>query len=239
MDTRRVLPTLRTAADAAYGRTRRTVEDRLLELRYGFPRAAAGIVELGEVNQEASGRHGYEPSAWGLLGLALDEAEIDAADVFIDIGCGMGRVLVEAARYPFRRVIGIDVAAEFTSVAAEVLARNRARLRCTEIEIVTADAVSYPIPDDVTVAYLANPLGAELARRVLRNVIASVDRRPRGVRIVYVDPPAGLDLESCSRLAFVRHGRRRLRRSAPAERIRLYEVTVSDAPLADTSVKPA
>jgi tRNA G46 methylase TrmB len=37
--------------------------------------------------------------------------EITREDVFIDIGCGMGPVLVEAAaRYGFRRVIGVKLA---------------------------------------------------------------------------------------------------------------------------------
>ena len=50
----------------------------------------------------------------------LRRGEVTRDDVFIDIGCGMGPVLVEAAaRYDFRRVIGIDVVPEFTEVARE------------------------------------------------------------------------------------------------------------------------
>src|SRR5215217_5076189 len=77
------------------------------------------------------------PSSWGVLRRILRAGEITKDDVFLDIGCGMGVVLVEAAaRYPFRRVIGLDVVPQFTEIAKAMIARGRQRLRCRAIDII-------------------------------------------------------------------------------------------------------
>jgi hypothetical protein len=65
------------------------------------------------------------------------------------------------------------------------VARFRSRLRCRDIELVTADVVGYRIPDDVTVAFLFNPFQGPILDAAIANLIASVDRRPRTVRVVY------------------------------------------------------
>jgi methylase of polypeptide subunit release factors len=36
-------------------------------------------------------------------------SEVKATDVFVDFGCGKGRVLYLACRHPFKEVIGVDL----------------------------------------------------------------------------------------------------------------------------------
>jgi hypothetical protein len=135
----------------------------------------------------------------------------------------MGRVVLEAALYPFRRVIGVDVVPQFVAVARETVDRNRHRLRCGEVELLTADALSYQIPDDLTVLYMFNPFGGDLFDAVMSQLAASVDRRPRRVRIIYLAAPEEAELDRFERARFVRYGRRRVRRWAAAENLKLYE----------------
>jgi methylase of polypeptide subunit release factors len=88
-------------------------------------------VDLRDIGFDAPGRvYEHIPSPWGVLGRILRRGEVTGKDVFLDFGCGMGPVLIEAAaRYDFRRVIGIDVVPEFTAVAEDTIARARDRLR--------------------------------------------------------------------------------------------------------------
>src|SRR5215211_5814962 len=138
------------------GKTARRLQRLVLERRYGMPPGALRDVDLVDIGFGAPGRvRQHIPSPWGALGRILRGGEITREDVFIDIGCGMGAVLVEAAaRYDFRRVIGIDVVPEFTEVAKETIARGRGRLRCPEIEVVTGDVIEYEVPDNLTVVYM-------------------------------------------------------------------------------------
>jgi SAM-dependent methyltransferase len=168
------------------------------------------------------------PSPWGVLGRTLRAGEITNDDVFIDIGCGMGAVLIEAAaRYPFRRVIGIDVVPQFTEVAKHTIARGRQRLRCPAIDIITADVLEYDMPDDVTVVFMADPFRGGLFDTVIAKLIASVDRNPRRLRIIYSWPVEGGRLERSGRAHLVRYGRRWARPWTTTAELAMYEIEPS------------
>ncbi|HEX5897477.1 MAG TPA: class I SAM-dependent methyltransferase, partial [Thermoleophilaceae bacterium] len=139
------------------GKAARWLQRTLLERRYGMPRGALQYVDLRDLGYGAPDRvHEHIASPWGVLARILRKREVSDRDVFIDIGCGMGPVLVEAgARYRFRRVIGIDVVPEFTEVAEQTIARGRDHLRCKDIEVLTGDVAEYGLPDDVTVVFMA------------------------------------------------------------------------------------
>ena len=99
------------------------------------------------------------------------------------MGCGMGRPLVVAARYPFRRVIGVELSPQLAATAK----RNLGRLgwRSCPADVFQADACTFEIPDDVSVMFFYNPFRGEPLRTVLRNIARSLLRKPRVIRIVY------------------------------------------------------
>ncbi|HYC02305.1 MAG TPA: methyltransferase domain-containing protein [Azospirillaceae bacterium] len=107
-------------------------------------------------------------------------------DVLLDIGCGAGRVLCVAAQYPFGRVAGI----ERNEVLHALAARNCRDLRQGRVRptIELADATEYRIPDDATVIFLYVRLDPDTMRAMLAQVLASVDRAPRPLRIAYPYP---------------------------------------------------
>src|SRR5436190_2276182 len=71
----------------------------------------------------------YEASPWGILRRVLATDEVNREDVFLDLGSGTGRVLLEAAlHYPFRRIIGVEVVPKLTAIARETIDRNRHRM---------------------------------------------------------------------------------------------------------------
>jgi precorrin-6B methylase 2 len=132
-------------------------------------------------------RNRYEPSGWFFLDRALRHRRVGPDDVFVDFGSGMGRVVGRAARHPFKRVVGIEISGELNEIAREHIDRRRDKLRCQNVELVTADARDYPIPDDMTVAYFFNPFTGAVFKAVLDNIIESIDRRPRTVTLLYAN----------------------------------------------------
>jgi SAM-dependent methyltransferase len=131
----------------------------------------------------------YAPSDYRSLRAVLRELELHAGrDAFLDYGSGKGRVLIMAAGMPFRRVVGIELSADLNRLAQRNLRRARRHLRCSQIEILQADAASFEVPDDITVAYFYSPFTGETLRGALDQLHASWRRRPRQLRILFKDP---------------------------------------------------
>jgi predicted RNA methylase len=110
--------------------------------------------------------------------------------VFVDFGCGTGRVVHQAAKRPLKRVIGVEVIAAVAARAETLVAAHRHEYRADAVEIVNCDVQRFPIPADLTIAYLGQVQGfsEEVLSTVLGNLIASLDHRPRRVRLIYHQP---------------------------------------------------
>jgi SAM-dependent methyltransferase len=168
-------------------------------------------IELEHFHSE---RGWYEPSGWRFLRRALSKAQIRPGDVFVDFGCGKGRVLLCAARYPFARVVGVEISPRLSEVARRNVERARSRLACREIEVVTCDALEFEIPDDMTHAYFFHPFTGDTSRQVLEAIIASIDRRPRRVTLIYALPPPNSAVLATGRFRLVERVKGGLRNDA-------------------------
>ncbi len=127
----------------------------------------------------------YAPTGWRALPSILRHYQIEPTDVFADFGAGKGRILLQAAQRPFARVVGIEIDPELAVEARRNLERARPRLRCRDVDVVTGDAARWQVPDDVTYAYFYIPFTGEVARAAVANLVASLDRTPRRLRIIH------------------------------------------------------
>jgi hypothetical protein len=158
-----------------------------------------GVIPLEELNLASAERERYKPAGWSTLPRILPAWQVSSEDVFIDYGSGMGRVLYEAAaRYPFRRVIGLELSEELNDIARSNLDRNSARLRCSNVDIVTADALTYEPPADVTVAWFNNPFSGTIFETAVHKLL---DAAPGRLRIIYSNPVEHDLLMATGRLA--------------------------------------
>jgi precorrin-6B methylase 2 len=109
-------------------------------------------------------------------------------DVFLDYGSGLGRVVLMAAAFPLRKVIGVEYSAQLCRDAERILAPVRPRLRCPQVELVQADAGAYQPPDDATIFYFFNPFGGETLEKALANLRGSLRRAPRKITVLSYNP---------------------------------------------------
>ena len=195
----------------------------LLERRLGL--TTGRHVSVEELGLAVPGAKEYVPSAWQTLERVLPPHEVGSEDVFVDLGAGMGRVLLLAGRYPFKRVIGVELSSDLANVARENLARAQHVLRCDSIDVVVADARRWAVPDDVTVVYMYNPLTGDAFGDVLQRLLESVDRRCRCVRLIYRNPREHCRVMATGRARLVRHWKEPspLRRHRGAD-IRVYDL---------------
>lgn len=207
------------AVKAAAGARYRALESRIG--RAVFERGdfidTAPRVKLQELGLKTEERHRYQASPWLALPRALRVRDVRPMDVFVEYGCGKGRVVYQAAqRYPFRRVIGVDIAPELTEIARTNIERNRGRLRCKDVEIVTADVVEYVPPDDLTHAYFYNPFSGQVFEGAIDGIVRSLDRNPRTVTIIYCFPMLPEVIERTGRFELVRTSKALRRRHVPS-----------------------
>jgi SAM-dependent methyltransferase len=191
------------AVKPPYLRLRRALSWLLFERRYGvYTEARVPADELGLPDPHLTG---YMPYGWLSLRRILPPRDVSPNDAFLDVGSGMGRVvLLAATMYPFRRVLGIELSTHLHEIAVTNLAANKERLRCQDVELQNADALDVELPDDVTVVFLYNTFTGPAFQAFIDRLLESVNRNPRPVRLIYANPKEETRLLATGRVRPVR-----------------------------------
>jgi SAM-dependent methyltransferase len=135
---------------------------------------------------------GYESSNPVLLSRWLGRLPPSSLKgTFLDYGAGKGRALLIAARYGFRRAIGVEISRELCETAAKNLRICAGKHGNCTFEIHHGDAALFEVPDDVSVVYFFNPFGQDVLLAAIHRILASLHRVPRELYIVYLNPVLG------------------------------------------------
>ena len=130
----------------------------------------------------------YQPSSVEEFGRLLGKVDLDHREfVFVDYGSGKGKVLMLAAAYPFKRIVGVEFSPPLVQVARENIATLGAD--AARIEALVADATEFEPPLEPLVLYFFNPFGLAVFRPVLDRIRASFESQPRPIYIVITAPP--------------------------------------------------
>jgi len=108
---------------------------------------------------------------------------------FIDLGSGKGRVLLMASMYPFASILGVEVQPALHEIARRNLREFAPpEQRCSQIEVLCADAREFEFPSGDLVVYLFNPFPDYVLREVLGNLSRSARSQARSILILYNAP---------------------------------------------------
>jgi predicted RNA methylase len=107
---------------------------------------------------------------------------------FVDYGSGKGRAVLLAARYPFKRVIGVEFARELHEAAVRNRDQFRGDRRCGTIEFIHADVTTFVPPPEPLVCYFYNPFGPPVMRAVIEALERSLAAVPRDVIVCHCNP---------------------------------------------------
>jgi len=154
------------------------LSDRRWERTLGIDTEGSQEVDRPDANRYATFAHHSIEVILARLALKPD-------DVFVDIGCGKGRVVCRAARHRIKQVIGVDIDKNLCQQAEQ----NAARLKGANapIRIVNLPAQEFDY-DDCTVFLLFNSFGAATLEQVLATIERSLAKQPRAIRFAYVNP---------------------------------------------------
>jgi SAM-dependent methyltransferase len=149
------------------------------------------IWKLGTESKNARFGVRYQASEEQELIDAVAFANITPSDsVFVDLGCGKGRVLVVASELGFGSVIGV----EFAPALVEIAKANISHLALTDVSVECRDASQYLFAGNNLVIYLYNPFSAEVMRGVVENLRAS---RANALSVIYKRPVCADLFDQC------------------------------------------
>ena len=147
------------------------------------------VNDLGAAGEHRLESERYQATKARALWTLLNSLELPRESGFVDFGSGKGRVLLIAALYGFRKIVGV----EFSPHLCEYSRRNveifKRRSRVTaRIQVVLLDAAHYPIQPDQHVFFMYNPFGEAVMARVVVNLRRSVETAPRQIWLIYNTP---------------------------------------------------
>ncbi len=149
----------------------------------------ANAVDLAGQFDTTSG-YWYLPTRPSVIRRVLRDLPIrdHRESVFIDFGSGKGRVLLIAAEYSFKEIIGIERRPSLHGIAANNLrSQKRFHQSSHSTKLLNRDAIDFEFPDENMVLYFFNPFGSEILRRILESLQVQIQRTGRDVLLVMVN----------------------------------------------------
>jgi SAM-dependent methyltransferase len=212
---RGVVETIRVCLDNVrwflheHSRTRRQYKSQELSFDREFGVETTANVPLGELtivgkNKNFGGM--YTPASVENVQKILSESGIDFTRFsFIDVGCGKGRVLLAAAHFPFRQVIGVEFGLELCKIAEENIRKyHHPDQVCFALTVHWADASTYEWPEDDLFLFMYNPFDVPVMEPVLANLRKSLIRSPRKMIVLYLNPTLKPLFDGCDFLRLMR-----------------------------------
>lgn len=191
------------------------LSDRRFDARRGVETVAnvdaadlADVIDLTGYEGDEEMYAGTPSLLFGALHAPLSDMD-RAETTYIDVGCGKGRMLIQAIEAGFCNVVGVEFAKPLAELARKnlnlALGGKNGNWRVEE-----ADARTYRYPDGPIAVFIYNPFDPPVFEAFLANLRQDLEARPRDARVIYNHTLCGdmLDADSAfERLSY--HGTNR------------------------------
>ncbi len=144
-----------------------------------------GISTRGVLDSFVSDGHHYATLDYDAVKTLLHSLDLQSDDVFMDIGCGKGRVMATCSAYFIaKQVIGIEYDKTLFNIGTHNIELFRKRHR-NNITIIYGDATMHDYKD-VTAVYMFNPFGRDTLSAFVKRVLQT--NTSESLKILYVNP---------------------------------------------------
>ena len=164
-------------------RIRARLSEELYERRFGI--RTRGKISLESLGIEDPDAVWYAPTSYAAFFRAMKHVPISGA--FVDYGSGLGRTLIAAGSFPFKRVTGVELSQSLVTRSLENIAKARGTI-CENIEVFCTNAAHWHVTTDVTVFHFYTPFLEQTLRTVVGNIAQSLREAPREAWIVFANP---------------------------------------------------
>lgn len=136
----------------------------------------------------------YEATPYNSLHELFQHYSLQENDVFVDFGCGKGRLPFYVYHHFGNEVIGVEVSEALYADALQNLVqfskKHPQQSTNTSIRFECMLAEKYPIHKKESVFYFFNPFSSIIFIQVIYRIIVSYEQHPRKIDIVLFYPPA-------------------------------------------------
>ncbi len=134
----------------------------------------------------------YHPTPIKSMYLALDSLKkhnINYNDsIFIDVGSGMGRNLLIASEYPFKKIIGIEISEYLNEIAEKNIRIYKTETqKCTNINSFCGDVLNFDLPESkCLVLYFWEPIDEVTFGSLFRKLTESIKSKEQKVFLIFL-----------------------------------------------------
>jgi len=145
--------------------------------------------EAGDDAKERASDNIYEATSYFYLERLFRAFPFEEGDHLIDFGCGKGRVLFMASLYSCGHVTGVENNEKrFSALGENVRSYQQKHGARTRFDIRNCDAQSAVIGDTANKFFFFEPFNTSVYAHVVRNILKSLERRPRDAAIILYLP---------------------------------------------------
>lgn len=124
----------------------------------------------------------YTPAHYKMILYILDLLKLGPDDIFVDFGCGKGRVVFLAAGRNIKKAVGVEIEPYLVDCATANL--RGAKGITSPVEFVKSDAGFFNITEG-TIFFFYNPFGYKTMSKVADNIRSFLASSGSAVRVVY------------------------------------------------------
>lgn len=132
----------------------------------------------------------YEPTPYHVLDLCFDRVELEKDDVFVDFGCGKGRVVFYVNHRFHISATGIEMNERYIQEAYQnkIYYSMEHHLYKAPVNFICAKAEHYKIQSTDTIFFFFNPFSIRVFRKVVNNILKSQQSNPRKMYMMLYYP---------------------------------------------------
>lgn len=134
--------------------------------------------------------HRYEPTPYAALEQLFEKYSLESTDCVVDMGCGKGRVPFYVHHRFHIKVIGVEMNSTFYENAltnkTQYMKKNSVKNNAIDFQCVLAQ--DYLIQHKDNVFFFFNPFSVQIFRKVVDNILRSVEEEPRQIHLILYYP---------------------------------------------------
>ena len=146
------------------------------------------FVDKTEIDPTRTDINDHIPTPWYLLNniysyikpFNLNE------NLFIDLGCGSGRVLKYFQNKNFNNLIGVELSERLITNAEKKLS-NSQNITMLKLELINIDFTKYEFPDDTKIIYFHDPCAEKTTSHIANNIFKQFNKK-QIIYLIYVSP---------------------------------------------------
>lgn len=134
--------------------------------------------------------HPYQATDYFALDILFKFYNLESKDNIVDFGCGKGRLLFYINHYFKSKVTGV----EMDEIYYKDCLKNKEtylvnhNTKASDINFTCCYAQDYEIKSDENKFYFFNPFSIQIFRKIIKNILTSLENYPRKVQLILYYP---------------------------------------------------